>query len=232
MEKINVQVENGVQQLIVRHGTALEPKDRKVIAIIGNIDSVGRFLAKRSIDQKDSVVEVNRDDMTINLIIHQTSPYPGYVQGRLLVTEDFKKFKINTGKYWNLHELADFIKLNRAFFENRTEASQLVAELRNFKAKVNQDLEKADDRRGNVDYVRRQSVESNLPEAFNMKMRVFKGEPEDVFPVEVAIHPDTFECTLVSPAVAEAMQDSIDSIIDGELMEIKRLCPDLVIIEK
>jgi len=231
-DKINVTVENGVKTLEVRHGEALTPKDRNVVNINGNIDSPKEFLKFREITSEDCHIEVDREKRSISLLLDATSPYPGLVKGQLDYTENFIQFQINTGREWNIFQLADFIKLRKSFFPNKTEASKLVTELRNFKAKVNKELEEKDDRRGNTDYVRRQTIESNLPESFKLKVKIFKGFPEFTFNVEVAVNPDTFECTLVSEEAAEIIEDNIDNIVDDEVDSICELQPMLAIIEK
>lgn len=231
-DKINVTVENEVKTLEVRHGEALAPRDRNVVNITGNIDSPKEFLDSRKITTNDCHVEVDRENRSIELLLDVTSPYPGFVKGQLDYTENFLQFQINTGREWNLFQLADFIKLKKSFFPDKTEASKLVTELRNFKARVNKELEEKDDRRGNTDYVKRQTVESNLPESFKLKVKVFKGFPEFTFNVEVAVNPDTFECTLVSEEAAEIIEENIDNIVDDEVNSIRELQPALVIIEK
>ena len=109
---------------------------------------------------------------------------------------------------------------------------KLVSELQNFRAKVDKEIENSNNNRGDRRMLVNQVVQSNLPEAFNLIIPLFKGTPKSTIQVEVYVNPNDFSCTLVSPEAVEIMQGARDNIIDSVLTEIINLCPGIVIIEQ
>lgn len=231
--QINVTVDKGIKTLEIRHGQALPLKEPVSISIAGNIDTVSGFLDKRisKLDQLECKIEVDREKQIVLLVINEQSAYMGSVKGQLKHTEVFSRFGINTGTERTTFELADFIKMNRAYFEKPSDAARLVMELNNFKAKIEKDIEQADDRRGNRTAMVRQAVQSNIPEKFNLCLPIFKGEPKAAFEVEVYITPE-FNCQLISPAAQEYIETIVNDVVDTELERIVTIAPDIVIIEK
>ena len=128
-------------------------------------------------------------------------------------------------------EMSDLIRMNRTYFTEKNIASELVSIMRNFKAKVTNDIESSDDKKGNVSQVRRQAVESNLPPSFMLNIPIFKGQPKQTFAVEIDIDPDTLQATLVSPDAQDLIVEQHDKLIDEVLDTIGQLCPDIPVIE-
>lgn len=230
MNEIKVTVENEVKELIIRKGEALTPKEPRRVSIVGTIDAPRLFLEKRKIDPLTAHLLVDRENTSLVLMIDETNPYFTKIAGTIQISEEFSEWGINTGKEWTTFELADFIKLRRTCFSDQVEAARLVADLRAFKARVNKELEDVDDKRGNRDFVRRQKVDSNLPNQFTLSIRIFKDIGTVKFPVEVAVNADTFACQLVSPVASDIQRELIESLINHEINEIKNLYPELVII--
>lgn len=233
MEKLNVTVENGVKTLEIRQGDALPVHEKKQVKIVGNISTVSEWLNFRAakINQTECNIQVDRDGMDITLIIDEKNYLFDEIAGVLHLDKAFKTFEINSGKYLTNFEMADLIKMNRSAFENKSEAMKLVSELRNFKAKVDKDLENSDDNRGNRKLLINQLVESNLPENFKLYIPVFKGLPKQTIEVEVNIRADDFCCTLVSPEANDIINETKDAIIDEEIAKIKKIAPEIVIVE-
>lgn len=224
-----------VCELIFREGKALPALEPLKVVITGNIDSPFRFLQKRvnEIDQKSAIVIVNREEVWIKLTYNEADPYnQGQITGVIAEHPTFKKFGINRGRYVTTYEMAELIKMNRSAFENRQEAMKLVSALKNFKGKVEKDMEKNNDDRGNRKVLLQQTVESNVPESFKVVMPIFKGMPKETFEVEVYFNPDDLTCTLVSPEANDTLEEIRDSAIDQVLDNIRGIAPDIVIIEK
>lgn len=224
----------GKAELIIRKGEAAKLYDPERIEIKGNIDSPARWLEKRhtEIDQKTAHVIVNRDAMVILLITEETSKFKTQVAGQLQISTELRKFGINTGDYISNFDMADRIKLLRSYFETQSQAMKLVTELRNFKAKVDREIELSDDKRGNARQLRSQIVESNLPDKFNINVPVFKGQDKQTIEVEVEINPTDLSCTLVSPEANDIVTTKRDELMDAVIEAIKETCPEIVIIEE
>lgn len=129
-------------------------------------------------------------------------------------------------------DMADRIKQLRTYFETQQDAMKLVTELRNFKAKIDKELELSDDKRGNQKIMRAQTVESNLPKSFNVNMPIFKGAEKRTFEVEVEINPNDLSCTLVSPDAHDIVVQERDNQMDAVLGRIAEAAPNIVIIEQ
>lgn len=226
----------GVSELIILEGKAEETFEKapKVITISGVVDSPLKWLEKRInlIDQKKSNILVDRDKMSMLLVVNEKEHYNETIKGSLELHPKFKKFSINEGKYITTLEMGDLIKMNRSYFESPSVAMQLVSALKNFEANVTKNLLNSDNSRGNKKAVVDQIVTSNIPEKFNMKIPVFKGLQNELFEVEVYIEANQLTCTLISPDANDLIERVRDEAIDNVIEEIKKIAVDIVIIEQ
>lgn len=220
--------------IIFREGQALPLHEPEKVQLLGTIDAPARWLEKRAdtINQKECYVEVNRENMIISLRTDESSYYGTTVYGKLELSPEYNKFGINGGEYITNFEMAELFKMNRAYFENRSVAMKLVTDLQNFKAKVDKEIENSDNKRGDRRILVNQVVQSNLPEAFDLNIPVFKGCEKQTVQVEVYVNPNDFTCTLVSAQSNELIIETRDTIIDEVLERIRLTCPDIVIIEQ
>ncbi|MVM33630.1 hypothetical protein GO755_26565 [Spirosoma sp. HMF4905] len=221
-------------ELTIRQGEALELREPVVTHRSGVLASPLLWLLKRitTIEQLKCLVTVDRNKLSIELDVHETDPYAPMITGKLEYHPMFITFGVNSGKYLTNYQMAQLFKMNRTAFENPSVAMQLVSDLQQFRAKVDKEIEKQNDNKGNVRELRAQLVTSNLPQAFNLVMPIFKGTKKEVFEVEVYINPDDFTCTLVSPVVNDLIEGMRDSEIDQVLKGIEEIAPDIVIIEQ
>jgi hypothetical protein len=228
------QQEAGKMEVIIREGDALPQNEPVKVDISGIIDSPARWLEKRPTLKEITGhchVLVNRDRLTVSLMINEMNKYGSEIVGKMQISEAFKKFHINDGHTFTLNELANLFKMNRFYFETKQIAAGLVTLLQNFKGKVNKDLEASNDNRGNrkVDFV--QAVESNLPEEFTLHLPIFKGmEAEDVV-CEVYVDPDDWSCQLISPEANDIIERYRDGKIDEVISRIEAAMPGVAIIE-
>lgn len=227
--------ESKICELIIREGKALPALEPLKLSVAGIIDSPLRFLQKRvsELDQKKAHITVSREELELRLYFNEDNAYEnGLIVGSLTEHPTFRKLGINSGRYITTYEMAELIKMNRSAFENRQEAMKLVSALKNFKGKVEKDMEKSNDDRGNRKILLHQTVESNVPDSFKISIPLFKGMPKETFEVEVYFNPDDLTCTLVSPAANDILEDVRDSTIDEVLRLINEIAPAVVVIEK
>lgn len=232
MKDLNVTA-NG-NEITILEGKAPEIFNPEKIEINGILDSPFRFLEKRvsEIEQKKCIIIVDRDRMSITLIVDEKSHFSDSISGKMELHPDFVKFGINAGKYRTAFEMAEFIKMNKAFFANRSEAADLVVQLRKFKAKVDKQVEaEFNPNKGDKKAVLQQAVDTNLPPTFKVNIPIFKGTPKRELELETYFNPDDLTCTLVCAEVNEIIQDYKDASIDEQLDAIKEVAPDIVIIE-
>ena len=223
------------EKLEVREGKALELFNPEIVEINGILNAPLRYIEKRvyTLNQLQCHILVNRDKMSITLVINEKDHFGDIIRGTLELSPDFERFGINTGEYRTTLEMAEFIKMNRAFFENRSEAMNLVYQLRKFKAKVDKEVEaEYQPNKGDKRVLIQQVVDSNIPESFNVLLPLFKGYSKQNIEVETYFNPDDMTCTLVSPGANESIIDFKDEAINEVLEKIKELASEIVIIEQ
>lgn len=221
------------REIVIRTGKALELKEPIGVTITGIIDTPLRWLERRNtiIDQEQCYIHVDRESMEIFLTIGEHNQDKDVIGGRLMLSEEFKKFGINMGNYITGMELSDLIRMNRSCFESKTKAMELVTIMRNFKATITTQIEASDDKKGNTAQLRRQTVEGNQPPSFELNIPIFKGMEKQHFTVEIDIDPDTLQATLVSPDAQDLIVEQRDRLIDEVLGSIESICHNIPIIE-
>jgi hypothetical protein len=221
-------------EVILREGQAQIIKEPEIIFIEGILNSPLKWLQKRAktITELEAYILVDRNALNIHLVTDEVNFYRTEVKGKLELHPKFLLFGINGGVYITAFAMAELIKMNRSFFDNHTTAMELVTALKNFKATVNKEIEKADNSRGDKKILIDQVVKSNIPETFVLKLPIFKGEPKHDIEVEVYFNPDDLTCTLISPQANDKLEETRDSAIDNVLKEIKAITNDIAIIEK
>lgn len=240
--KLNVVVPkdyNGTPiEVVLREGDApeaLNPKEPERVVINGTIDATFRWLEKRVelINQKATNIIVNRDKIGIALTIDETNYYQTEINGILQASKEMQEFGINTEKKWEPIKLSQFFKMHRAFFKDKSENMLLVSTLKNFKAKVNQDIERSKEENGNRTDNYSQVVDSNLPKSFKLNIPLFKGFSCEEIEVEIYADVDgrDVSLSLVSAGANEAIEEYKNKVIDEQLDAIRKIAPDIVIIE-
>jgi len=219
-------VEQGVKEVTIRRGEALQLFPKKSVRINGAIDAPSRFIEARNteFDTLKSHTLIDRDNKVITLIINEDS-HEGdvVVEGKIEIAKDFKDLGINQGKSYSPAQLSQRLKMLRAFFPSKVEHATIVNTLRNLKAKVKSDLDKLDDQRGNVTQNFTQAVESNMPESFSMEMPLIKGGINYSFPISILLEVNNTEITCFLESVdAQEILDNVSSAkIDEEIEKIK-----------
>ena len=240
--KLNVVVPkdyNGTPiEVVLREGEApvvLDPKEPERVVISGTIDTPFRWLEKRIelINQKVSNIIVNRDVMGIALTVDETNYYQSDIRGELKTSKEMMEFGINTEKKWEPIKLSKFLKMHRAFFTDKSQNMMLVSTLKNFKAKVNQDIERRKEENGSKVDNYSQVVDSNLPKSFKLNIPLFKGFACEEIEVEIYADVDgrDVSLSLVSAGANEAIEEYKNKVIDEQLEQIRQIAPDIVIIE-
>jgi hypothetical protein len=205
----------------------------------GTLKMINEILSK-SIDFSNVYVEgvmqgfilsINKPKRQMNLIFRPGYPDSEHYSGQLRFSKIFEEFAINTGKSRTTHDLADFIKMNRSYFETKDKAMELVKVLKSFRAKVNKEVESNDDNRGNKKILMDQAVDSNIPNAFRVNIPVFEYYDKELIEIEIYIDSTDLSCQLISPEARDYVNDVSDNLIDAEVAVIKESFPDLRVIE-
>lgn len=238
-EKMFINLAPGQNEIILREGAApkvLDPKAPVKMNVNGTINAPFEYLSKRidCINQKDCHIIVNREKITIELVVNEADEYTrGTIAGTLQHHPKFEEFGINTGKVWSPFDFAMFCKMNRAFFADKNANMSLVSACKNFTAKVNNQIERAIQENGNSTDNFAQVVNSNLPESFTISIPIFKGGKKEDLVVETFAKIDgrNVAFVLLSPGAEETLEDLRDKAIDEQLNAIKTIAPNIAIFE-
>ena len=178
---------------------------------------------------ENEMLLVNYDKKQIQLEINEASEFVRIITGRLEESKEFKTIMVSD---MSPRDLAQLIKMNRTFFESKEIAMSLVAQLQNFKAKIDGEMQKIADDRGNYDYRRAQTVESNLPKGFNLTIPLFKGMGKVTFFAEIYIDPASLSCSIVSPDANDIMEESTRRLMDEVVERVKSVMPKIAVIRQ
>lgn len=230
-QELKVKVSSDIKTLEILTGNALPRKEPLRVEIKGLINAPHEFMLKREPDPFCSHLIVDVSKGTLKLVIDEKNQYKDEIKGSLDLDPDFLEFGINSGKQYDTFSLADFIKMNRSLFADKNTAMKLVSELKNFKAKVNKQVEESENDRGNRRLLMDRVVDSNIPEAFDLIMPIFKGQPKSKFTVEVIINGIDMSCTLLSPDAKELIDETRSKLINEQVELIRAVSPELPILE-
>ena len=240
---VNLPQGTSTAEVILREGEApkvLDPKAPVKINLSGVIGAPVEYLTHRAgkADQfnvERAHVVVEREEVKITLVFNENDEYyRGVVVGKLTEHPKFVEFGINSSKGWQPNKLGEFFKMNRAFFPDREKNMALVTALKNFEAKVESSIEKERKENGSFKDNYSAVVQSNLPDAFTVRLPIFKGTEAVDLEVELyaSVNGRDVTLSLVSPGACQMLEDKRDKVIDEQVEQIRKLCPDIVIIEK
>lgn len=238
----------------------IQAKEPEAFNIEGIITAPADWLEKRAreFDHLNARVDVYREQGTLKLIINERNCAPGLeatdvedhyngeildnyrsrstVTGTIQMTDIFRKLRINDDEaWWDPQKLSAFFRLYRSIFPSAEDNMVLVSTLKNIKAKMNTEYEKAKDTyTGSRTEHYQMTVDHNLPKNFDICIPIFKGSKAEKYNVEfdVDIIDGKLLLKLVSPAINDEVEGARDQIIDSELKRICEMAEDLVIIEK
>lgn len=184
------------------------------VELAGTIGSVYEFLLKRisekeQINQKRCYILVVREKMTLKLVTNETdSRNKATVRGELKYYPKFLEFGINTSKTWEPVQLSKFFKMNRAFFKDAQYNMELVTVLKNFKASIDSKVENSRQDNG--------------------------SRTDNYSQVEIIADVDgrNIRLSLCSPGAEVIVEEERNKAIDEQLLLIRKLAPDIAIIEQ
>lgn len=225
----------GDYSIIVRQDKPIEVFHPTPLVFEGNIDSPLNFLRLRNDlhNLYDCHAVVDRENMTITLTTEESSKFKNIITGRLEYDLVFIRLGINDGNYVTAMELSDRLRRHKTYFETLSLATEVVNKLKNFKARVNNTIEKANDSRGNRTDLTIQAIESiNLPENFTLRIPIFKGQTPEDLRVEVDIKAEDLSVTLFSEDAYNVKDLIAENAINTVLEGLRKEFPELLILEK
>lgn len=216
-----------VHSLVILEGQAPTQHNNIPVNISGIISAPASFIQGRKEDFKDCQRHclVSKTDGIITLVLNEQSVVDKYtITGKIQVAKKFTSLGINKdGINYTPEELANKLKLLRSMFVSNMEHASICATLRNLKAKVNAQIDKADDRKGNVTENFKQTVISNMPDAIKLKLPLLEGEESIEIEVNVILeaYGSEIKCSLESIDAAELIETQFAERVNQEIEKIK-----------
>jgi hypothetical protein len=221
------EVKEGIQELVIRQGEAEKIHEKENVKIAGAIDAVSRFIEKRNHNFKndESFTMVKRDEKTIECRINEQLANGYYmIKGEIKLSKDYLSLGLNNPEVsYSPVQLSQKLKMMRSFFPNKSEYNMIVSTLRNLKASISKKVEDLNDQRGNTTKLFEQTVESNMPEQFELELALIKGEPNFKFFVSIILEADgsDINCFLESIDANDIIDVISSRRIDEEIEKIK-----------
>ena len=244
-ERMQINLAPGMDkaEVIIRevdHANELPVKAPNKIDISGTTGIIVEFLSKRwnasdgQINKERTHVIVDRDHLKMMLVVNENDAYmDGKITERIQLSRQFQEFGINTDKTWEPIELAQFFKMHRSCFLERSENMDLVSKLKSFVADVNIKIEREQKENGSFKDNYSGVVNSSLPGSFKLNIPLFKGCSFEILNVEFYANVSGRDVTLAlcSPDANEVIEDFRDNIFDEQIEKIREIAPEIPILE-
>ena len=243
-EKLNINFAEGeaVKELIIRETNhvneplpILEPEK---VNITGTITAPFAFLEKRwndpQMDHSRTHLLVNRDNLNIKLAVNETDKRNGMtIIGQIELSRQFKAFGVNMDVQFAPEDLANFFRINRTYFKERSENMTLVSQLKSFRAKIETEVEREKKDNGSVTDVYKKVVNSNLPESFKVCIPIYKGAAPEEIEIEViaTVNGRDVALELISPDAASIVEEVRDRLIDEQIKKFTEFAPEIPVLE-
>lgn len=227
-QNVKTMIENGILQLTIFEGTAPEQFNPKPVDISGTITAPAIFLDRREgeFEAKKAHCMASLTDGTISLVVNEQSVVDKYtVKGIISIGKRFKELGINTDTAYSPTQLSQKFRLLRSIFESNAEHLKITTLLRSLKAKINREIEQNDDNRGNTGAIFKQTVESNIPESFQLNLPLLEGEEPTTIDVSVILEAKNSDilCYLESVDAAEIIDNTRTKLVKEEVEKIDKV---------
>lgn len=235
----SIAMAQGVQQLeiIRRTGKALEPFDPENQRITGNIQAPFEYYSKREkaswFSRDHAVLFVDYDNMQI---VYETEPIQrrgARVTGKVELCDHIEALALTSfGKTrWDQNSIVNFIKRLRPFFQNQSEALELINALKNIDIKVDTRIKKEDNQRGTKADSYKHVADTDLPEVIVLDTPIFKGQPEKQIVLNIEFYYEYspsaggLQYWFESKDYEERIDPMVRELIDHEVSNFKSKLP-------
>lgn len=213
-------------------GKAPEQFNPVPVSISGTITAPSRFLDRRKgeYDVLKAHCLASKNEGKLSVIINEQSVTDKYtVTGQIELGKLYKELGINTEKSYNPMNLAKTLKFMRSIFGTFSEHTKLIGQLRTLEARVESQIEDKKDDGGNKTKLFRQTVESNMPDGFNISLPLIEGEEPVSINVAVILEARGGDiiCYLESLEAEDIINEQREKIITEEVAKIEK---DIVVI--
>jgi hypothetical protein len=242
----HIYLQGDAREITIREGHALPLKEPEAYRFTGDLKCVRAYLDKHTVappktvdvpageaanvlaffgdsnwvDPTKAVIEVDRTNMTIVLKSDPQSAYGTEITGKLVLSDELKKFHINANKTFKRKEFLDLLRFSRIYFSSQDVHEKMVTAFAQVSVKSSTDVQSGNDQRGNKNASMNKNVNSDgLPVDFILCVPIFKGYEKRSVTVQVCL--DTSENEVIfwleSVELAELLVTERDALIEKEL---------------
>ena len=204
------------------------------VSLEGTIKAPANFWEKRAdqVEKLKAHVKFSYRNRTIILVTEENFSKLGEeVTGTLIINPEFNGFGINVEKMFKVNDLIKHVRMSKYLFQDKDVHTKILKSLKDFTAKVETEIKKVNDSRGNIEDVFKVTMTSNAELNFNILAPVFIGEPAKSINVEICCQADNSEVKFwfESTDLINLLKQDSESIINKEL---ERFDQKLVFIEQ
>lgn len=234
MKEVNLHLPDATKELILRTGEAEKITYPKGIRIDGILAAPFQFYEGKKPEAKNCHIQIKKDSGYIALHILDTDPNSSsLITGQLKYDGYFQQWGVNSEKRWTVSSFLKQIKMQRAFFTEKTESDAIVSSLQKWNARVEVVMKQHNDNAGNsLSMLERTVSEIDLKNKFSLTIPIFQGYPKQKFTVEIGLDPksNSVELYLFSNDLFEIEINHREQLIESEIAKFKDFpCSKVVI---
>lgn len=206
-----------------RTGTLLPPKEPRTISLTGIITSPADWIENRKaiskIDPAEVNVVANYPNRRITVDINEKDHYHTTITGELKMHPELKSLGINEERYYDEKDLMKKLNFFQRFFKDKAAHKTLMEKLQQFKVKINQEFQNANDFQGKQALSKISQIEHDIPLEFELIMPLFAGGEDFSFKVTICVTLSGGEIAfwLESVALHTGLEDGTEAIFKKEL---------------
>lgn len=227
-KKIEVKVENGIKELVIREGEASKVFYPMNLAMeSASIDAIRNYIEVMGHDPKKDMVVYNMKTKSILYRPNYKENHQDHITSKLVLNPEIDNvFGINNDqRKFEPLQLAKVLKMNKRHFADKDSLETIIAKLTNFKANVTTEIEKSTDNRGNKTEHVVQKVVSSIPTNLIFNMQIFTGDVKKAFNAEILfdVAGGNTVIYLISSQLAEIIEETAETLLGKEVKYLKSL---------
>lgn len=184
-QQINIAVSNGQKELHILEGKLADPINLVPIEFKNlTIEGPAEYYLKNknAVDSTPSVIIVDTEKNSIQLIHGFNHPHKVEVTGSLKKHPDYARLCVNGNTTFSRDQLENLMRFMKRYFVDVKQYVDIMQGIEKLVVSYSRKIEASDDKRGNSKHLLNQVMKDNsIPESVALKIPMFIGEePQDV----------------------------------------------------
>jgi hypothetical protein len=218
-ENIKIELAEGQTELIIRHGEAAPIHEPGNVSLTGGLRAPADWAIKRReqiLAMKDTChVEVYMDRLEPFIVLYiGEQDRVGFIEiiGKLTPSDHIKRWE---DKEYDIPTFSRMIRKYKTDFMNPGVADELWEQISSFEAKIGRVLEDHDDNKGNIRQAFNQTLSTNVMDAVELNIPLFKDQGRKICYAEVLVHLKNGTTPVVELAITD-LEEYREMIKDEE----------------